>query len=273
MHTSPPALSCTPARLRRILGDPRLVRAGRNLVPTPRALELRSEVSALVQQARTLLTPRVAPDPRGLDRAYTIQADDGVLVHLVAPLTAKVRAEAPGVLLRFLPDSLEGTSAMRDGRVDVELGVVEHTDPETVVECSPGSTSSGSRRRGIRSPRARSPRSRSPRRTTWASPGAAGSAGRSTTGWPSWALPAGRRHRPRLRRGPDHLPGHRLRLPGARAVRHRGTGGGGPGDVSRALQLPPIELAMAWHPRHTADGGHRRLRECIRQVVTAVARR
>nr|MDQ3580060.1 LysR family transcriptional regulator [Actinomycetota bacterium] len=39
LHTSPPAMSRTLARLRRVLDDPILVRAGRTLVPTPRALE------------------------------------------------------------------------------------------------------------------------------------------------------------------------------------------------------------------------------------------
>ncbi|MFK4190198.1 LysR family transcriptional regulator [Streptomyces sparsogenes] len=65
LHTSPPAMSRTLARLRRTLGDPLLVRAGRDLVPTPRALELRGEVAALVLQARTLLTPPVPPPTQG----------------------------------------------------------------------------------------------------------------------------------------------------------------------------------------------------------------
>ncbi|WP_328658083.1 helix-turn-helix domain-containing protein [Nocardia salmonicida] len=37
LHTSPAAMSRTLARLRRILGDPLLVRAGQVMVPTPRA--------------------------------------------------------------------------------------------------------------------------------------------------------------------------------------------------------------------------------------------
>ncbi|MGW2996071.1 LysR substrate-binding domain-containing protein, partial [Streptomyces sp. NPDC001193] len=33
------------------------------------------------------------------------------------------------------------------------------------------------------------------------------------------------------------------------------------------LPLPPLTIAMAWHPRHTADGAHRWLREAVRRVL------
>ncbi|HKR52005.1 MAG TPA: hypothetical protein VJT72_20990 [Pseudonocardiaceae bacterium] len=36
--------------------------------------------------------------------------------------------------MRFLPETLEGTPALREGRVDVEVGVLDHTDPETRTE-------------------------------------------------------------------------------------------------------------------------------------------
>ncbi|MCG8922532.1 LysR family transcriptional regulator [Lentzea sp. CC55] len=47
------AMSRALARLRRATGDPLLVKAGRGLVPTPRALELRDRVHALVRRPRT----------------------------------------------------------------------------------------------------------------------------------------------------------------------------------------------------------------------------
>src|SRR3569832_2634525 len=45
LRLSPSAMSRTLARLRETTGDPLLVRAGRGLVPTPRAQELRNYVS------------------------------------------------------------------------------------------------------------------------------------------------------------------------------------------------------------------------------------
>ena len=49
LRLSPSAMSRALARLRETTGDPLLVRAGRGLVPTPRALELRERVSQLVE--------------------------------------------------------------------------------------------------------------------------------------------------------------------------------------------------------------------------------
>jgi DNA-binding transcriptional LysR family regulator len=34
------------------------------------------------------------------------------------------------------------------------------------------------------------------------------------------------------------------------------------------VDVPPIEIGMAWHPRHNVDQAHRWLRDHIRAVVT-----
>ena len=57
LSLSPSAMSRALARLRETTGDPLLVRAGRGLVPTPRALALRAQVSQLVQDAHAVLRP------------------------------------------------------------------------------------------------------------------------------------------------------------------------------------------------------------------------
>ncbi|GAA4833303.1 hypothetical protein GCM10023235_04750 [Kitasatospora terrestris] len=33
------------------------------------------------------------------------------------------------------------------------------------------------------------------------------------------------------------------------------------------LTLPPLTIGMAWHPRHTADGAHRWLRDAVRRTL------
>ena len=50
LHLSPPAMSRTLSRIRRATGDDILVRAGRTMAPTPRALELRDETRDLVRR-------------------------------------------------------------------------------------------------------------------------------------------------------------------------------------------------------------------------------
>src|ERR1700761_1525067 len=51
------AMSRTLSRLREATGDQLLVRAGRTLVPTPRAAELRDRVQSLSREARSVLRP------------------------------------------------------------------------------------------------------------------------------------------------------------------------------------------------------------------------
>src|SRR5687767_7598827 len=59
------------ARLRQLLDDPILVRAGRRLVPSPRALRLRAELRQLLEGVERLLGPdEVAP--ARLRRSFTI---------------------------------------------------------------------------------------------------------------------------------------------------------------------------------------------------------
>src|SRR5216684_1944528 len=67
------AMSRTLARLRSATGDPLLVRAGRGLVPTPRAAELRDRVHELTRDVRAVLTPDVSHlDVASLDRTFSI---------------------------------------------------------------------------------------------------------------------------------------------------------------------------------------------------------
>ncbi|MFE2145325.1 LysR family transcriptional regulator, partial [Streptomyces sp. NPDC059456] len=36
------------------------------------------------------------------------------------------------------------------------------------------------------------------------------------------------------------------------------------------VPLPPLTIAMAWHPRHTADGAHQWLRDAVRRVLRPI---
>lgn len=129
LRTSPPAMSRTLGRLRRVYGDALLVRAGQGLVPTPFAVELRDDVRAVVQSAQAVLT-RSAPDLATAARVLTVQANEALLPLLGPALWSAARETAPGLRFRFLPEEVEGSSALRDGRVDLEVGVIGNRDPE-----------------------------------------------------------------------------------------------------------------------------------------------
>jgi DNA-binding transcriptional LysR family regulator len=131
LRLSPSAMSRALARLRETMGDPLLVRAGRGLVPTPRALELRERVGVLVQDAEAVLRPAEALELDQLVRTFTLRTSDGFVENFAPPLIARINQEAPGVRLNFVQKLNKDSSLLRDGSVDLETGVIgETTSPE-----------------------------------------------------------------------------------------------------------------------------------------------
>jgi DNA-binding transcriptional LysR family regulator len=128
---SPSAMSRTLARLRAATGDPLLVRAGRGLAPTPRALELRDRVHELTRDVRAVLTPNVSDlDLASLDRTFTIRASEGFLEAFAAAVVAAVTHVAPRVRLRFAPKPSKEAFSLREGAIDLEIGVLGASAPE-----------------------------------------------------------------------------------------------------------------------------------------------
>ncbi|GLZ79022.1 LysR family transcriptional regulator [Actinorhabdospora filicis] len=134
LHLSPPAMSRTLGRLRKALGDPVLVRSGRAMVPTPRAEALRAEVHALVDRADALFRGPRPLDLAAVERTFTLQADDSTFAVIAAHLLHRVRAQAPGVTLRFLGEGPRSASPLRDGTADLEIGVIDDPSPDVHAE-------------------------------------------------------------------------------------------------------------------------------------------
>ena len=135
LRLSPSAMSRALARLRETTGDPLLVRAGRGLVPTPRALELRARVSQLVQEAEAVLRPAEKLNLKQLVRTFTLRTSEGFVENFGPYLIARASEEAPGVRLFFIQKPNKDSAPLRDGTVDLETGVVEKTTaPELRVQ-------------------------------------------------------------------------------------------------------------------------------------------
>ena len=125
LRLSPSAMSRTLSRLRAATGDPLLVRAGRGLIATPRALELRGRVGAVVQEGQALLRPAAALDLTSVERAFTLRTSDGFVETFGPRLLARVAVEAPGIRLNFLHKPDKDSAPLREGRIDLETAVVE----------------------------------------------------------------------------------------------------------------------------------------------------
>jgi DNA-binding transcriptional LysR family regulator len=101
------------------------------LVPTPHATELRERVRDLAQDAQTVLRPAVASlDLAKLKRSFTIRSNEGFVEVSAAQLVAAVTAAAPNVRLRFAPKPDKDVRALREGLVDLEIGVLGKSGPE-----------------------------------------------------------------------------------------------------------------------------------------------
>lgn len=120
---SPSAMSRTLARLREVTGDPLLVRAGRALVPTPRALDLRTRIRPLVDAAEEVLRPALRLDLTSLSQTFTLRCTEGFVETFGPALLARVTVQAPGVRLAFVAKQDKDSTALRDGLVDLETGV------------------------------------------------------------------------------------------------------------------------------------------------------
>jgi DNA-binding transcriptional LysR family regulator len=122
---STPAMSHALARLRKQLGDPLLVRAGQRMVMTPRAVDLRDRVHAMAADALGLMAPAPMRDIRTLERSFRVKASDMILCVL-GPAFDRLARIAPGVSFHVMPPQFEEPALLRDGTVDLAIGVYDY---------------------------------------------------------------------------------------------------------------------------------------------------
>ncbi|MFD8020430.1 LysR family transcriptional regulator [Streptomyces lavendulae] len=120
LHVTPPAMSRSLGRIRKATGDQILVRTGRSMVPTTRALAMRAQVHALVQQAHQLLSAQQELDLAALDRVFTVRWHDALTAACGTALIAAVHRRAPGVRLRLSAEPGTDDAELRRGEVDLE---------------------------------------------------------------------------------------------------------------------------------------------------------
>jgi DNA-binding transcriptional LysR family regulator len=118
------AMSRTLSRLRVVLDDPILVPAGRAMVATPHAESIAEQVRTLNTNVNKVLRPATMIDIATLNRDFTIRANEAFVLRQAARLAASVAAAAPNVRLRFAPKPDKDIRPLRDGSVDLDIGVI-----------------------------------------------------------------------------------------------------------------------------------------------------
>ena len=273
LRLSPSAMSRALARLRETTGDPLLVRAGRGLVPTPRAVELRERVSQLVQDGAMVLRPTEALDLKQLVRTFTLRTSEGLVENFGPALIARIGKEAPGVRLRFLQKSDKDSALLRDGLVDLETGVIGPTAaPELRVQAL-------FRDHFVGVVRAGHPLGKGRMTAVRYAAGKHVSVARvvATNG-----LERGRIDEALSALGLERdivtsVGGFATALALARASdliatvpeRHTGILRDGMHSFPLPFEMPVITVSMLWHPRQDADPAHRWLRTCFRDICAA----
>ena len=266
LRLSPSAMSRALARLRETLGDPLLVRAGRGLVPTPRALELRERVAQLVQDAEAVLRPAAQVDLAQLVRTFTLRSSEGFVENFGPALIARIAGQAPGVRLHFMQKPDKDSAPLRNGTVDLETGVV---DPDTSPELR---TQALFRDRFVGVVRAGHPLCQG--EITPARFAAGGHIYVSRRGFDRGPIDDALNSLGLTREVVTSVAGFSTALALARASdliasvpeRHTASLREGMHSFALPLPLPAFTVAMLWHPRMDADPAHRWLRGCLREV-------
>jgi DNA-binding transcriptional LysR family regulator len=268
---STPAVSHALARLRERFGDPLLVRAGRGMVLTPRAEALKPRVRDAMSMASLVFEDEAEFAPDRMERSFTVAMTDYVLLVFGGALDARLRASAPGLRLRVVPNAVDDAARLRAGETDLAVGIYGELPPElktrpiitdrlvcVVREGHPSVKRRLSLARFVELEHVQiAPRGR---------PGGyvderlaeRGLSRRVTRAVPYFQVAL------EMTAGSDRVLTVSERI--ARQL--------GPALGLRILEPPlplePFALAMVWHPRFDADAGHRWLRERLVEVTRSM---
>lgn len=272
---SPPSVSRLLARARDIMGDPILVRAGRDLVATEYARTQHARIRAIIAEAQAVLLPSTELHLDRLERRFTIRANDGFTVAFAAGLAARIAHDAPRAELRFVQEHVSDDDALREGRIDLDIGALRTMGPEVRVQ-----TIFRDHHTGLALPdHPIFDAEISPERFASFPQISVSRRGRAE-GPVDAAL---MEHYGLKRRVPLIVPSF---MPGIAALPGTDLIALAPRFVLRAVEalgiqvktfeipvpLETLVIAQAWHPRFDRDAAHRFLRQCVREVC-APARR
>lgn len=124
------AMSKTLARLRELFDDPLFTRAGRQMVPTPKALELGEQLKPLLEQTRRLVAPRQF-DPGQFRGELSVAVAEFIGMMLMPRLMARLEKRAPFLRIRALSRVEGQLGKLASGELDVAIQLTRsHYGPE-----------------------------------------------------------------------------------------------------------------------------------------------
>jgi DNA-binding transcriptional LysR family regulator len=129
---SQPAASRALGRLRVVLADPLLVRAGPTWRLTARAEALRDPVRMALGLLEGALTPAAPFNPATAQRTIRVASDDYAELVVLAPLLSRLSRVAPGLAVQVLPARGTSLDGLVRGDVDVSFAPAMDRLPASV---------------------------------------------------------------------------------------------------------------------------------------------
>ncbi|MES1929974.1 transcriptional regulator [Salinisphaera dokdonensis CL-ES53] len=118
MDISQPAMSNALRRLRKLLGDPVLVRTASGMQPTDRALKLQRPVRNALAQLETAIAPNRAFEPATAERLFTVLITDYAASVLMPHVVSSLEREAPNIALNILGAGSDAIDQIERGEAD-----------------------------------------------------------------------------------------------------------------------------------------------------------
>ena len=219
-----------------------------------------------MQDGQSVLRPAEKLNLENLVRTFTLRATDGFAENFGPELIGRVEESAPGVRLRFMQKPDKDSAPLRDGTVDLEIGVVgQATGPEIRAQALLRDRFIGVVRMG----HALVQGEITPERYA---------AGRhiavSRRGLDKGPIDEALRPFGLERKIVTIVGAFSTALSLARASdliasvpeRHTGNLRAGMHNFPLPVATPDVTVSLLWHPRLDADPAHRWLRTCVREV-------
>jgi LysR family nod box-dependent transcriptional activator len=121
LYLSQPAMSAALRKLREYFKDPLLVRTGREMNLTPRALSLIEPVREALLRVQATLGTQATFDVATVTRSFTVMVTDHVVPRVMPRVLAQIMREAPGVTCQVEKLSHTALSQLEYGDVDLCL--------------------------------------------------------------------------------------------------------------------------------------------------------
>ena len=133
IHITQSAMSSALAQLRELFDDPLLIREGKSMQPTPRALALAPLIRQILKQIESTVIPPTF-NPKTSTRTFRIGMSDYVEFLLLPKLLPLLNKRAPNVRLKITHlNALDQKEPFEEQQLDLGIGINFDKKPESLM--------------------------------------------------------------------------------------------------------------------------------------------